>query len=269
MNNLKALIILIPLIITFSSCTERNSETLENSITDDTLPYNFSRIIAPDSIFVKTMKVELVSSKRASEVFYTLDGSSPTQSSSRYRGPILLKESATLKAQTYYRGKKIGGIVEKNFKKVLPRPSFSTRGLFNGLTYEYFEGEWEKLPIFTDIEPLLTGITQNVDLGIRQQDENFGLRITGYIRVNRDDVYQFALLSDDGSRLYIGNKLIVDNDGVHKAKEKIGSVALARGVHPFTLEYFNQLGEKELRVRIAEIGGKLRDIVSEDLYYKQ
>jgi hypothetical protein len=268
MTKFKIVYILLNLLIIAFSCTERQSEKSERTYTGDKMLHISPRIIAPDSIFVNTLKVELACSLKTIEIYYSLDGSSPDQNSKRYKKPILLRESKLLKAHAYYSGKKIGGIVEKEFTKVLPKPSFSINGLINGLQYEYYQGEWNKLPVFTDLEPVLTGIIQEISLKVRQRDNYFGIRITGYIRVKRDNVYQFALLSDDGSRLYIGNILVVDNDGLHNAKEKIGSIALARGVHPFTLTYFNHAGDKQLQLRIAETGGKLHDIVSEDLYYK-
>ena len=51
--------------------------------------------------------------------------------------------------------------------------------------------------------------------------------------------YQFKTISDDGSRLYIDNALVVDNDGLHAAIEKKGEVVrLPRGAVPFQLAYF-------------------------------
>lgn len=44
---------------------------------------------------------------------------------------------------------------------------------------------------------------------------NIGLVIKGFINVPKDDIYTFALLSDDGSTLVIDGEQVIDNDGPH------------------------------------------------------
>ena len=44
---------------------------------------------------------------------------------------------------------------------------------------------------------------------------NIGLIIKGYINAPQDDIYTFALLSDDGSTLVIDGEQVIDNDGPH------------------------------------------------------
>ena len=41
----------------------------------------------------------------------------------------------------------------------------------------------------------------------------------------------FYTISDDGSKLYIDDKLIVDNDGGHSVRRAEGKVALEKGYH--------------------------------------
>lgn len=50
--------------------------------------------------------------------------------------------------------------------------------------------------------------------------------------------YSFRILSDDGTRLYVDGKPVVDNDGVHKARSQQGVVQLSPGSHQLTLDYF-------------------------------
>jgi hypothetical protein len=72
----------------------------------------------------------------------------------------------------------------------------------------------------------------------------FGLEFTGFIRAPREGVYTFFTSSDDGSRLYIGEVLLADNDGVHGGRSIQGSIALAAGRHPIRVLYFeNKFGE--------------------------
>ena len=66
-----------------------------------------------------------------------------------------------------------------------------------------------------------------------------------------DNVYEFFTESDDGSRLYIGESLVVDNDGLHGAQEKRGVIALAAGLHPIRVAYFNKTGGLDLKISYA------------------
>jgi hypothetical protein len=61
-------------------------------------------------------------------------------------------------------------------------------------------------------------------------------------------VYRLATRSDDGSCLWIGDKLVVDNDKPHSAHEESGVIALAAGVHPIRVEFFENSGGYELKV---------------------
>lgn len=68
--------------------------------------------------------------------------------------------------------------------------------------------------------------------------DNFILHLTGFITVEQAGNYQFKLSSDDGSRMYIDDQLVIDNDGLHGTAAKEGSIELTPGQHSFKIEYF-------------------------------
>lgn len=95
--------------------------------------------------------------------------------------------------------------------------------------------------------PVFTGIIPDVRLGSSDFGplaDNFSARIEGYLRIPKTSNYLFRLKSDDGSQLYIGDKLIIDHDGLHGDAPKDGEVALAEGLHPFRIDYFQGGGGK-------------------------
>jgi len=61
-------------------------------------------------------------------------------------------------------------------------------------------------------------------------------------------VYQFYLSSDDGGRLSLGDKMLIDYDGIHGAGEKSAPAALEKGFHAFTLSYFQRQGGLGLKL---------------------
>ncbi|MCB0518187.1 MAG: DUF1080 domain-containing protein [Lewinellaceae bacterium] len=89
-------------------------------------------------------------------------------------------------------------------------------------------------PVFEGIVPQLHATAQ--DFG--ELTDNFGLVAEGYLNIPKDNNYVFRLISDDGSRLFIDDKLVIDHDGLHGDEAKDGEVALKAGFHPFKMEYF-------------------------------
>ena len=62
-------------------------------------------------------------------------------------------------------------------------------------------------------------------------------RWNGVLRVPRDGSYTLWTNSDDGSRVFLDGKLVVDNGGVHGPQEKTGAVDLKAGDHELKVEF--------------------------------
>jgi hypothetical protein len=124
----------------------------------------------------------------------------------------------------------------------------------NGLNYEYYQGTWTLLPDFDSLTPTATGIAHNFDIGLRLQDDNFAFRFTGYIDIQTAGAYTFYTNSDDGSKLYIDGALVVDNDGLHVAQERSGSLTLTAGKHLIVVTYFEGTSSQALTVSFTGPG---------------
>lgn len=74
--------------------------------------------------------------------------------------------------------------------------------------------------------------------GISDRTEWFAIDYNGRFWVENPGEYEFALTSDDGSRLSIDGKKVIDNNGEHPPLTEVGKVKLARGVHTMRVEYF-------------------------------
>ena len=74
--------------------------------------------------------------------------------------------------------------------------------------------------------------------GVTKRQEWFAIDYTGRFWIEKPGLYRFALTSDDGSRLYIDDQMVVDNDGIHPIDTKSGSVELAGGIHRIRVQYF-------------------------------
>jgi len=128
----------------------------------------------------------------------------------------------------------------------------------HGMNYASYAGKWDTLPDFDKLTPVKKGVLKHIDpehlsgvmppyWKITKKDgrndktaQPSGLRVTGYLRVKRAGDYAFSLQSRDGSRLVVGSKIVIDNDGIKEANEvKHGSLHLEPGVHSFALTYIN------------------------------
>ena len=118
---------------------------------------------------------------------------------------------------------------------------------FRGDIYFVEEGR-EKLPDFARLKPVGSIYTPALCVpgrefeegfpGVTDRIEWFAIDYTGRFWIEKAGVYRFSLLSDDGARLRIDNKLLIDNDGVHRANAASSSATLSQGVHEIRVEYF-------------------------------
>jgi hypothetical protein len=68
--------------------------------------------------------------------------------------------------------------------------------------------------------------------------EWFGLDIRFKLNVPVAGDYEFALSSDDGSRLFIDGHEVIENDGQHGQEQKTAVIALTAGLHEVRVPYF-------------------------------
>jgi hypothetical protein len=123
-----------------------------------------------------------------------------------------------------------------------------------GLKYDYYEGSWNNLPDFSALTPVKTGTVTNFSLTPRNRSDHFAFRFTGYVQVPTNGLYTFYTSSDDGSKLYIGSTLVVNNDELHASRERAGTIRLRAGKHALTVTFFEKTGSEVLNVSYAGPG---------------
>jgi mono/diheme cytochrome c family protein len=120
--------------------------------------------------------------------------------------------------------------------------------------FSYYEGRFEKLPDFAKLKPKATGVVGGFDIGVAARESSYALRFSAVLPVERAGEYTFALLSDDGSRLWVDGKLVVDNDGEHAPKGESGKAHLTKGIHEVVVGFFQSGGGAELNVSVTPPG---------------
>lgn len=221
--------------------------------------------------FAESQKVELKHSYPALQIRYTLDGSEPTANSPIYVGPIVVKKTTVVKARLFTENKQPrSSIFQKTYEKLTVVPAIKALPKLDmGLFYAVYEGNFEKIPAFQDLKPSKTGVAQNFDpkklAGI---DDHYALSFDGYVAVPETGIYEFFTLSDDGSKLYIDGKTVVDNDGSHSLRRRTGFAALEKGLHALRVEFFEDYSGQELRIGFISPSGKLESLIPSQLFHQ-
>lgn len=126
------------------------------------------------------------------------------------------------------------------------------------LTFTLFKGSWKKIPDWNQIEPSGTDHVPSgkFDLSCTKEKDSFGIVFRGNIEVPKSGDYIFTVSSDDGSRLLIDRKIVIDHDGIHGDSPKSGKVKLEKGSHHIEVQYFEGSGEESLYVGWKMPGSK-------------
>ena len=217
--------------------------------------YEAPTISAPAYEFVNEVEVTLSVGSEDLELRYALNEDSEFHT---YEEPIVLGETTIVHAKSFDGDDPVSVLVTKTFNQVDPWVSKVIPNHLGGLSRASYEGTWNELPNFDLLTPQLIDIVE--DFGEAPDKEFVAMVYDGYLKIDANEMYEFALTSDDGSRLLIDGILVVDNDGLHGAEEEKGSAPLAKGWHMFRIEWFNKTGGASLHVRMGSLGGELQRI---------
>ncbi|MFV9551448.1 alkaline phosphatase family protein [Algibacter sp. PT7-4] len=172
------------------------------------------------------------------EIRYTLDNEVLTLENSKvYKDTFYVKQTRIIKAAVFKNDNIKSTVALGNFR-------LASKTKKNPVKYQVFYGEnMEKLPDFSKIKPVKTGYTtefshKNVIVDGVKNDQ-VAVVYESYLEIDNTGKYTFFVNSDDGSKLYINNQLIADNDGDHGVLEKNGSINLQKGRHLIRVAFFN------------------------------
>lgn len=227
--------------------------------------YDTPEIMTPTSMIIDPLRVT-ISASRGLQLRYTLDGKDPSARSAVTNGVVTIDKSCTLKVQAYHKGQPVSGIASHTFRKVVPWAAESVEvPRPQGLQREVYKGDWNKCPNWDALKPESVVTGKSIGLDEFKSAEFVGMRFTGYVVVPTDGVYVISLTSDDGAKLSIDGKVIVDHDGLHSPSDKSGVVPLAKGHHRITVEWFNKTGGAVLEVKMGKVGQPLKPLTLAEL----
>lgn len=204
---------------------------------------------------------------------YTLDGTEPTINSPVCKEQIEIKKPCTIKVKSVSSNYKNVPTVTRVFSEgEYMNGQASVENLKQGLKYSYYEGVWDSVPDFSKLTPKKTGTTETLDLNFALKKDSFGVRFEGYLHITKKDLYDLWVVSDDGSKVYLNNELLFDNDGLHSADTPVvKAIPLNPGYYPLRIDYFERTGDQSVTLGSATVGKKMQalPLPKEMLMYKE
>jgi hypothetical protein len=83
----------------------------------------------------------------------------------------------------------------------------------------------------------------------KTQEDYYNFTFDGFLLIEGAGNYEFRLTSSDGSRMWIDDKLVANNDFIHDVKTVAGApVSLKTGSHRIFVQYFEDVKEDSLTV---------------------
>lgn len=224
----------------------------------------------PDGIvsFEKICTVSMTTDEENTNIHYTLDGTEPSLKSKRYEAPLTVKKSTLVKAKGFRESVFPSYTTQRKLKKLDFKPAVKQLNVKKGIAFAYSE-VWLCLTVEDiDTYPIVEkGVTTNVNGDLKRLiSRNFGVTYSGYIDIPRNGIYTFYLDSDDGSRLFIDDEVIVNNDGSHRSRQRKGKIALKKGLHKIAVKHFQEGGRPFLELQ-WETSGLKKQIIPESAYF--
>ncbi len=200
------------------------------------------------ALFKVSTSLELLCDTENAKIHYTINGNNPDIKSKVYSNNIEITDSTVVKMFASKKGIENSSTVEYIFNKTEYAKPVTSKEFSNGLNYKYYE---RFFVITEDLEKAISiekGTIDNFSIKNAKREKYFGYTFQGYIQIEKDDIYTFYVESNDGTRLYINDIEIIENDGNHGSIEESASVALKAGFHKIKLNYMQCGGGKKLKV---------------------
>lgn len=202
-----------------------------------------------DKVVITKDTTVTFTTSRPIKMVYTLDGTTPTPSSTVYTVPISVSGNTIIRIATVLPTGKMSKIRTVEVEKQAYAPAVKVEAPKQGLKIKRIKGNFLKVNQLelADGTWEYTDINSLKDIKIKQIDDaatlrganNYAAIAEGYINIPEDGVYY---LSSRFEQVWIDNKLVINNEGDVKASTtNDSSVALAKGLHPIKIVFLSNI----------------------------
>ncbi|ABQ03709.1 family 20 glycosylhydrolase [Flavobacterium johnsoniae] len=209
------------------------------------------------------------------QIFYTIDGYNPDETAELYTKPVTIHipkgEFRIIKTVQISPGGRKSSISKILVRNPDLKPTLALKPTKKGLKFDYYTGTFQQVQDLELTKPVNSGIFEgkiSAEKWKTKLERYIGLKFDGYIFIPETANYTISTLSDDGSKLFIDNELVVNNDGIHWLNEAYGVIKLEKGFHKINISYFDQVGGTTLTCFIQQEGKEKQEISESQLYYE-
>lgn len=181
-------------------------------------------------------------SDKETTIYYTLNGEDPGTNSKKYTETDSLKfdQTAVVKAAKFKNGKRVSNINTAFYRVVEKEQNLGV------IASIYYGKHLEKLPDFDKMSPVIKSypMYEFTSRGLKYPKgaDQVAVKFTSYLKVETAGEYTFYTESDDGSKLFVNDKEIVDSDGNHGVRPEEGKIFLKEGKHKINVLWYNSGG---------------------------
>ena len=157
---------------------------------------------------------------------------------------------------------------------VEPWPSGYAPGLV--ASYYSFAGSLSRLPDVSGAAVVASGVVGHVAFAKTASawddvpadlTDRYAAVYEGALRVRDSGRYTLTLTSDDGSRLWLDGRPVVDHDGAHTMSAKSVALPLCEGLHDLKIEYFENTGDAGLEFSWTRPDGVKEQVSRRNLFH--
>jgi hexosaminidase len=216
-------------------------------------------------VFTDSIRINLQAPHKDGEIRYTTDLTEPDKRSLLYTNGLSFTRDAVINAREILPDGRLSQVKTIRVSKQPLLAGVKPEVVMQGMFYKYYE-DANSVKALKTAAALKQGWVTHFELPDLFKDNAFGVSFEGHFYAAKDGVYTFYLQSSDGSAMFIGDKLIVDNEGTHPQQEAYGQVALKAGYHPFIIYYYDTYQAEYLKVLYEGPGVPKQAIPNEVLF---
>ncbi len=218
-------------------------------------------------------QMSIKSPVKGAKIFYTLDGYLPNNTTFEYTLPINVQvplgQKRVVKTIVITPSGKQSAVTSTWLVNRLPAEAITdTLPKQAGIKYDYVPGYFKYATEIDTSMATKKGISDKISTaGISQKAREYGVVFDGFFKVDENAVFEFSLYSDDGSKLFIDDELLIDNDLKHARFEYSAGVPLKAGLHKIRVNYFDVGPGSGLKVFIKGTDGKKIELPAMMLFH--
>ncbi|MEL7117942.1 MAG: FN3 associated domain-containing protein [Bacteroidota bacterium] len=203
--------------------------------------------------FIDQYTVAMNAQVPGTNIYYTTDGSTPDQNSSKYNSSLTITKATTIKAVLINEEGMKSTVDKMKLKPVKPGKGaivkiydYAARKDLGFNLKEIRKKQAESIRFTKTLDPMKTS----------GKEKFFGLSYHAKASFDETGTYHFSAVSDDAIALYIDGKEVLADRIKHKARSVSGTIELTKGMHEVEIHYFQHRKEYVLDIQFETPSGK-------------